>query len=165
MTTTAALECAVPAGRPRVVVSVAHLGMRSLIVDLLSRDDGRWEVWAVDEVSEVGNANALQADLVIVDTSDFARCCRALPGGFALGRVVVIGPEPDPAYRQAALSGGAGSWLSRERVAEELSDALHSALVGLCSASPLEADNSPIPASTIRKQVSREVPGIAAKPR
>lgn len=130
---TPAEVCAVPAGRPHVVVAVAHRAMRSLIVDLLDRDRdrdrGRWVVSAVDSVSELGDAASSHPDLVIVDTADFAGCCCHLPPSFALDRIVVIGPEPDPAYRQAALNRGAGGWLSRECVAEELCDALCSALV------------------------------------
>ena len=131
---TPAEVCAVPTGRPHVVVAVAHRAMRSLIVDLLDRDrdhgrdHGRWVVSAVDSVSELGDAASSHPDLVIVDTADFAGCCCRLPASFALDRVVVIGPEPDPAYRQAALNRGAGGWLSRECVAEELCDALCSAL-------------------------------------
>ena len=131
---TPAEVCAVPAGRPHVVVAVTHHAMRSLIVDLLDRDHdhdhdhGRWVVSAVDSVSELGDAASSHPDLVIVDTADFAGCCCHLPPSFALDRIVVIGPEPDPAYRQAALNRGAGGWLSRECVAEELCDALCSAL-------------------------------------
>ena len=135
---TPAEVCAVPAGRPHVVVAVAHRAMRSLIVDLLDRDRdrdrdhdhdrGRWVVSAVDSMSELGDAALSNPDLVIVDTADFAGCCCHLPPSFALDRIVVIGPEPDPAYRQAALNRGAGGWLSRECVAEELCDALCSAL-------------------------------------
>lgn len=33
---------------------------------------------------------------------------------------MVIGPEPDSAYRLAALAQGAGAWISRDRVGEEL---------------------------------------------
>ena len=126
---TPAEVCAVPTGWPHVVVAVAHRAMRSLIVDLLDRDRGRWVVSAVDSMSELGDAASSHPDLVIVDTADFAGCCCYLPPSFALDRIVVIGPEPDPAYRQAALNRGAGGWLSRECVAEELCDALCSALV------------------------------------
>ena len=141
---TPAEVCAVPTGRPHVVVAVAHRAMRSLIVDLLDRDrdrdHGRWVVSAVDSVSELGDAASSHPDLVIVDTADFAGCCCHLPPSFALDRIVVIGPEPDPAYRQAALNRGAGGWLSRECVAEELCDALCSALV--CSQRGVPADGA-----------------------
>ena len=140
---------AVRAGRPHVVVAVAHRAMRSLIVDLLDRDrnrdsgldHGRWVVSAVDSMSELGDAASSHPDLVIVDTADFAGCCCRLPASFALDRVVVIGPEPDPAYRQAALKLGAGGWLSRDCVAEDLCDALCSALA--CSQRGVPALGAP----------------------
>ena len=112
------------AGRPHVVVIVAHRATRDFIVELLSRDEGCWSVTAVDTVSELDNIGSSSPGLVIVDTADFAACCRELPETFARARVVVIGPEPDPAYRHAALHGGAAAWLSREHIAEELCDAL-----------------------------------------
>lgn len=116
------------AGRTHVVLVVAHRAMRGLIVELLNRDHGCWAVSAVDSVSELDHTALSHPDLVIVDTADFAAVRRQLPPTFALERVVVIGPEPDPAYRHAALHCGAGAWLSRERVAEELCDALRSAI-------------------------------------
>ena len=105
---------------------VAHSSMRLLIVDLLDGDG--WTVTAVDSVAELTDKNPARVDLIVVDTADFATVRRNLPPSLPTARVVVIGPEPDSAYRQAALSGGAGAWLSREHVAEELCDALRSTL-------------------------------------
>ncbi len=131
------------AGQPSVVVAVPHRAMRELIVELLNRDRDHWVVSAVENLSEL-DSNALSSpDLVIVDTADFAGCCRRLPATLALARVVVIGPEPDPAYRHAALHCGAGAWLSRERVAEELCDALRSAKACACESHPASADRIP----------------------
>ena len=133
------------AGQPSVVVAVPHRGMRELIVELLNRDRDHWAVSEVESLSEL-DSNALSSpDLVIVDTADFAGCCRQLPANLALARVVVIGPEPDPAYRHAALHCGAGAWLSRERVAEELCDALRSARACACESHPAPADRIPKP--------------------
>lgn len=130
MTTTSTEVRALSPGQWRVAVAIAHSAMRRLVVDLLDRDHDRWLVSAVKDVSDLGVADSAHADLVIVDTADFARCCCRFPPSFPMGRVIVIGPEPDPAYRQAALRCGAGAWLSRECVAEELCDALCSAAVG-----------------------------------
>ena len=105
--------------------------MRALIIDLLDRDGGRWTVTAVDsvaELTELADNTTVDPVLVVVDTADFAAVRRHLPSRLATTQVVVIGPEPDPAYRQAALSAGAAGWLSREHVAEELCDALRAAL-------------------------------------
>ena len=136
MTVTPAEVCNGRARRAQVVVAVAHRAMRELIVELLNRDQGRWAVSAIDGLSELPDIASPYPDLVIVDTADFAGCCHRLPATFALARVVVIGPEPDPAYRHAALHCGAGAWLSRERVAEELCDALRSAHSCACESPP-----------------------------
>lgn len=132
-------------GGPSVIVAVPHRGMRKLIVELLDRDRDHWVVSAVENLSKLDSTALSSTDLVIVDTADFAGCCRRLPATFALDRVVVIGPEPDPAYRHAALHCGAGAWLSRERVAEELCDALRSAKACACESHPASADRVPDP--------------------
>lgn len=120
-----------------MVVVVAHRGMRALIVDLLARDGGRWVVSTIDGVAELDKQSPNIRDLLlVVDTADFDACCRQLPASFPIHHVVVIGPEPDLAYRQAALRRGAGAWLSRERVAEELHDCLCSALGCACGPHP-----------------------------
>ena len=131
MTLTPAEACSGRAGRPRVVVAVAHRGMQRLIVELLNRDLDAWVVSAVDSVSDLDHAASPKADLLIVDTGDFPAVRRQLPPNFTLARIVVIGPEPDPAYRLAALRRGAGAWLSRDRVAEDLCGALRSVLATL----------------------------------
>ena len=123
-------------GPVRVVVVVAHRGMRALIVDLLARDSGHWMVSTIDSVAELDRQTPNNPDLLVVDTADFDSCCRQLPVHFPIHHVVVIGPEPDLAYRQAALSRGAGAWLSRECVAGELHDCLCSALVCTCGPNP-----------------------------
>ena len=132
-------------GRSRVVVAVPHRAMREFIVELLNRDRDHWAVSAVDSVSELDDNPSAHPDLVIVDTADFAGCCRRLPATLALARIVVIGPGPDRAYRDAALHCGAGAWLSRERVAEELCDALRSAHACACQPHPVPAPTSCTP--------------------
>ncbi len=128
MTTTRTDVCAVSSPRPHVAVVVAHHTMRALIVELLRRDLGSWTVSAIDGVSEIDHVAPPHPDLVIVDTADFDAVRRQLPATLALARVVVIGPEPDPAYREASVHFGAGAWLSRDRIAEELCPALCSTL-------------------------------------
>ena len=115
---------AVSPGRRHVAVAIAYPSMHRLVANLLDRDHDRWIVSAIDDVSDLGSTVSAHPDLVIVDTADFAACCRRLPASFPPGRVIVIGPEPDPAYRHAALHSGAGAWLSRDCVAEELCDAM-----------------------------------------
>ena len=43
-------------------------------------------------------------------------------------RVIVVGPEPDRAYRARALALGAGGWVCRDHVGEELIAAMRAAL-------------------------------------
>lgn len=127
MTITPAKVCNGCAGRPHVVVVIAHRAMRELTVELLRGDHGRWTVSAVSSASEVDN-DASTSDLVVIDTADLDSVRRLLPATLALARVIVIGPEPDLAYRNAALQCGAGGWLSRDRIAEELCDGVCSTL-------------------------------------
>jgi hypothetical protein len=102
--------------------------MRIFIVELLTRDSGEWDVATVEDLATIVVKDGIHPELAIVDTSNFARCLSELPVGYAPGRLVVIGPEPDPAYRQAALEGGAGAWLSRDDVANDLGQAMRSTL-------------------------------------
>lgn len=67
-------------------------------------------------------------DLVIVDSVDFPACCQAALRALPSERVIVIGPEPDRAYRSRALALGAGGWVCRDHVGEELSGAMREAL-------------------------------------
>lgn len=123
------LGCPVCAGTPSVAVAVAHRGLRKLIVELLERDHACWQVDAIIDRADLARRIAASPpDLVIVDASDFPRCCRELLGSFPAQRVVVIGPEPDPAYEHAARAGGAGAWLASDRVGEDLSDCVRDAL-------------------------------------
>lgn len=115
-------ECLVCTGTPSVVVAVANHTLRRLIVDLLGRDGPCWQVRDIAGQAELAAAVAVaEPDLVILDTGDFARFCRDSAGSVAPQRVVVIGPEPDAAYEHAARRAGAGAWLTRDRVGEDLS--------------------------------------------
>ena len=143
MTTTRADVSTVSTRRPHVVLVVAHRAMRALIVELLRRDHACWTVSAIDSVSEIDAASS-HPDLVVVDTADFATVRRQLPPTFTFARVVVIGPEPDPAYRQAAVHFGAGAWLSRDRIAEELCAALRSALACADESHPVSPERLPM---------------------
>ena len=145
MTTGPGNVCPVCAGRPQVVVAVAHRAMRALIVDLLAAEHGCWAVSAVAGMAGLVGAITTQPDLVVVDAADFAACCCGLLGSFPLDRVVVIGPEPDPAYRRATLDRGAGAWLSRDLVADELSAALRLAL---------DCSHGPVPTARADRDVS-----------
>ena len=97
--------------------------MRALIVELLQREHGCWTPVLVDGESKEALA-ALEPDLVVMDADRFAS---DLPGALD-APVVVVGREPDPSSRWAALRRGAGGWVARDCVADELSHVMRAAL-------------------------------------
>ena len=101
--------------------------MRQLILDLLDREHGCWKARLL--AGELAHAASdLHPDLVIVDGADFPRCCREELAGYPFGRIVVIGREPDRAYKAAALQHGAGAWVARDDIGDGLSAAMRRAL-------------------------------------
>lgn len=102
--------------------------MRRWTCELLASEHG----WTIAEPT----GNEMIADairrvrpaLVVVDSVDFPACCWAALRSLPRDRVIVVGPEPDRAYRAKALALGAGGWVCRDRVAEELSALMHAAL-------------------------------------
>lgn len=121
--------CRVGTGAPSVVLVVADPTLRRLMVELLERDPVCWQLRAVaDEAELVGMLAAGEPDLVILDTGDFARCCRDSLHCFSRRRIIVIGPEPDAAYERAARRAGAGAWLPRDRVGEDLTGCMRRVL-------------------------------------
>ena len=121
--------CPVCDGEPRVLVANRHPGMRHLTGELLAREYHCWVASDLAPGQPLADALAeSRPDLVVVDAADFPECCLATLGGFARARAVVIGPEPDPGYRAQALADGAGAWIPRERVGEELGPAMRAIL-------------------------------------
>lgn len=111
--------CPVCDGTPRVLVVMKHPAMLRYTREILERECGCWVA------TEVRTGPALAAvldrltpDLLVIDAADFPACCFAALAHIPRDRIIVIGPEPDPAYRQVALSNGAGGWLSRDDVGE-----------------------------------------------
>ena len=114
---------------PRVFVAVRHPGMASLIRDLLTAQHRAWVVTIVTGDRSLAEVVAADPpDAVIVDAADFPDCCCSGLRDFPPGRVVVVSPEPDTAYRTAALASGAGAWVAREAVGDELVPALRAML-------------------------------------
>ena len=121
--------CPVCTGTPVVLLSVVQPAARQLTVELLEREHGCWQVRALEDPRTLARAVAdAVPDLVVIDAADFPRCCRDVLDGFPAERVVVVGPEPDDAYEGAARRAGAGAWLARDRVAEDLSASMRLAL-------------------------------------
>lgn len=122
-------DCPVCDGLPRVLVAIRHPGMRRLTADLLA---SKYHCWVARDLPHgeglAGMLAAQNPDLVVVDAADFPECCRRDLNRFPASRVVVIAPEPDPGYGAHALTNGAGAWIPRERVGEELGPAMRSIL-------------------------------------
>jgi len=116
-------------GTPRVLVAIRHPAMRRFTRELLEREYHCWVATTIGagEVLDQAAARA-EADLLVVDAAEFPACCRSVLGRHPSSRVIVIGPEPDPSYRHAALAAGAANWILRERVGEELGPAMRRAL-------------------------------------
>ena len=115
------VPCPVCDGHPRVLVVIRHPAMLRFTRELLEREFACWVA------TETGTGDALDRaldritpDLMIIDAAEFPDCCLAALGHIGRDRVIVIGPEPDASYRAAALANGAGGWLPRDRVGEEL---------------------------------------------
>jgi len=109
---------------PLVLVAIQHAGMRRFTLELLRREH-RCRVAVPDphELLAVSLAR-LEPDLLVVDDRDFPECCVAALLAFPPERAIVIGPEPDRAYEALAFRNGAGSWIPRERVGEDLAQAI-----------------------------------------
>lgn len=110
---------------PIVLVALTHPLMCRWTRDLLATQKGCWTTVAREPGEMVVTAmERTYPDVVVVDSLDFPACCRAALDALPPERVIVIGPEPDGAYRKAALAQGAGGWVSRDHLGGDLSTAL-----------------------------------------
>lgn len=120
-------RCPVCGSCPLVLIAIAHPAMRRMIVELLDREHGCWHACVLGGPLQPV-LGVPSPDLIIVDGVDFPRSCRELLPGYPANRIVVIGPEPDAAYRAAALCSGAGGWVARDDIADQLSATMRVAL-------------------------------------
>ena len=114
---------------PVILDAIRHPVMRRWSHELLVSERGCWTV-AQPMVGEmlVDAITRTEPDVVVVDTVDFPTCCQAALEALPPGHVIVIGPEPDPAYRSVAMAQGAAGWVSRDHVGDELALAVRRAL-------------------------------------
>lgn len=116
--------CLVCERTPRVLLVMQHPAMLRLTRLLLERECGCWVATEVQAGPALAAAlDRLAPDLLVIDVAGL----RAGPSSLASmprDRVIVIGPEPDQAYRDVAIALGAGAWLSRDEVADKLDDEL-----------------------------------------
>lgn len=114
--------CPVCDEAPTVLVAVRHPVMRRWTGELLASEHGCWTIAQPHRGELLVTAiHRTRPALVLVDSIDFPACCLAALGELPPGRVIVVGPEPDHAYRDAALGNGAAGWLARDEVADKLS--------------------------------------------
>ncbi len=104
-----------------MLVALGHPAMRQFTRELLEREHGCWVATEAPHGAQLGRELGWRwPDLVVVDAADFPACCWAPGPGFPPARVIAVGLEPDPSYEERALADGAGAWIPRERVGEEL---------------------------------------------
>jgi DNA-binding NarL/FixJ family response regulator len=111
-----------------VLVALSHQMMRRFTLELLDRDHACWSAEALDDENVLRAARDRRPDLVVLDAATFGACHCAEGCGFPCGRMVVVGPERDLDYRAAVLADGAGGWVARDDVADQLSAAMRAAL-------------------------------------
>jgi hypothetical protein len=102
--------------------------MRRFTLELLGRDHACWAAEALSDGDIIRAARVRQPDLVILDAATFGACYCDDGCAFPCGRMVVVGPEPDRDYQAVILARGAGGWVARDDVAEQLSPAMRAAL-------------------------------------
>lgn len=113
--------CPVCDVEPRVLVVMQHPAMLRFTREMLEREYGCWVATEVRTgPALVAALDRLTPDLLVIDAADFPACCFAALAHIPRNRVIVIGPEPDPAYREVALRCGAAGWLPRDDVADKL---------------------------------------------
>ena len=132
--------------------------------ELLEREFGCWVATEIQTGDVLARTlDRITPDLMIIDAAAFPSCCRAALSHIAPDRVIVIGPEPDPSYRAAALANGAGGWLARDRVGEELAREMRQVLGCVHDPCPPEDCNGHRGSSRMRESALRpDVDGAAA---
>jgi DNA-binding NarL/FixJ family response regulator len=104
-----------------VLVAMSHPTMRARTCAVLACSCGCRVVGVTGDDASVADAIArYHPDLVVLDTGVFPGRYASALHRFPVGRAVVVGPEPDDSYREAALSGGAGGWIPRDGVGDDL---------------------------------------------
>lgn len=114
---------------PVVLVAVRHRLLRRWISELLDGACGCWTtVFAVDDELLAHAIARINPDVVAVDSYEFPACCQTALTDLRPGQVVVVGPEPDHAYRQWAIDRGAGGWVSQDHIGDDLAREVWTAL-------------------------------------
>ena len=100
---------------------MAHPTMRRYVCDLIEQGCRCWLATSSPEPVQLGHIVAtLHPDVVVLESSTFPACCSGTSDVFPVEHVVVVGPYPDDAYRDAALAAGAGAWIPRDGLSNQL---------------------------------------------
>jgi len=144
---------------PQVLLAMTHPTMRALTTELLQRE-GRCQVRAVSGRDQaVADALDLERpDLVVLDTPRFPGCCRGALRRFPSDRVIVVGPEAGESYRAAALAAGAGAWVARERIGDDLVAEVRRLLAGSKLPPPGAGDDGSGGGASVSDRKSRPHP-------
>jgi len=151
---------------PQVLLAMTHPTMRALTSELLQRD-GRCQVRAVSGRDQaVADAIDLEhPDLVVLDTPRFPGGCRRALRRFPSDRMIVVGPEAGESYRAAALAAGAGAWVARERIGDDLVAEVRRLLAGSKLPPPGSGDDGSSGGASVLDRKSRpHLPRMATAP-
>ena len=112
---------------PCVLIAIAHPVMRRLIRELLNRENDGWAAILLD--TDLATALlAFRPDLLVLDSVDLSRFGSDGLDGFPKSRIVVVGPEADVDYRNVTAGRGAGAWVARDELADDLAPAMRRVL-------------------------------------
>lgn len=111
---------------PRIVVAMNHPTMRRYVCDLIERGCRCWLATATPDPSSLHEVIAnLHPDAIVLEASRFPQCCPDIGDTFPIRHIIVIGPYPDDAYRDAAHAAGAGAWIPRDHLSADLVHEVH----------------------------------------
>lgn len=104
---------------PRFLVAMGHPTTRRYVCDLVEQHCRCWIATASPEPALLAAAlDDLRPDALIIEAATLNDAAAALTD--QVTHIVVIGPQPDTAYRDLALEAGADAWVARDRVATDL---------------------------------------------
>ena len=120
---------------PCVLIAIAHPVMRRLIRQLLNRENDGWAVILLD-TDLAAALLASRPDLLVLDSADLFRFGSDGLNGFPKSHIVVVGPEADVDYRNVTAGRGAGAWVARDELADDLAPAMRRVLAKQTASTP-----------------------------
>jgi DNA-binding NarL/FixJ family response regulator len=108
---------------PRYLVAMSHPTTRRYVCDLIEQHCRCWIATTSPEAGPLSNAlDDLYPDALIIEAATLTQAAPEI--GERATHIVVIGPQPDPAYSDLAIEAGADAWVARDRLSTELLPAL-----------------------------------------